>query len=962
MSQGMIKRAIAVILVIAMLPLGIGYNQASAEETEVSTGTYTVDTAGDMFTQNYTNISKTYTAPEYKGESIVFEVDEKEMKLGEEFSLKVEVPETAQYFVKFNYKSSDTSSILPLKLAFMVDGDYPFYECRYLKWESTWVAPAEISVDRYGDQIISIPDKLMQWESKYLMDSSYRHSGNLKLELTKGTHTFLLTVKEGSVVIGDISLEPVSYIEEYTSSEAAPGDGFVQIQAEEFTYRNDSSIRAVAEFDTSLDPYKVTDTLLNTIDSASYNTAGQTITYEFKVDKPGYYYIANNYRQGDKNDFPVFVDIAIDGNIPNTAFEAYAFDYTTRYTTDTLTDASGNKLSVYLEAGTHTISYTISNDPIKHVLEKVDLIMTGINDLSLEITKVAGTKSSRFRDLDLVKYIPNLQETMYGWTEDLDKLYESIVQYNPDVKEIGAFSSLNLASELIKDLAEDPSEIPYRVNELCISKSSINQHLANLVDTLNRNNLSLDRIYIYQEDAELPGKIGFFKSVSLNIQRFFSSFFEQAYSTKNTDESHLQVWVARSRLHLEVMQKMIDEQFTPATGIVVDLSIMPDQNKLILANSSGDSPDIATGINYAQPYELAIRGALKDLTEFADYQEIMQRYTAGLLLPATIEDSIYALPETMNFYVLYYRSDIIGKIGLEIPDTMTDVINMLPELQMRGLNFFMPIQGMPTMRNFHGTMPILYQMGASLFGEAANETTLNSESAVEGFTFLTELFTIYNMDEEIPSFYQRFRSGEIPLGVADFGTYNQLKNAAPEIANSWSVAPVPGIMQEDGTVDRSVCGGMESTVMFETTPEREAMAWEFMKWWSSAEVQAEYGQTLQVSYGDEYMWPTANTEAFAQLPFDTEDKQVILEMAEWIKEPPRFPGSYMLEREMSNAFNDIVVNGDNLRTRLDTAVKNINRELERKLKEFGYSTEEGDGKVVYIVPTLDIIKEIIGEE
>ena len=36
------------------------------------------------------------------------------------------------------------------------------------------------------------------------------------------------------------------------------------------------------------------------------------------------------------------------------------------------------------------------------------------------------------------------------------------------------------------------------------------------------------------------------------------------------------------------------------------ISLMPDQNKLVLANASGDAPDIATGLNYAQPYELAI--------------------------------------------------------------------------------------------------------------------------------------------------------------------------------------------------------------------------------------------------------------------------------------------------------------------------------------------------------------------
>ena len=63
----------------------------------------------------------------------------------------------------------------------------------------------------------------------------------------------------------------------------------------------------------------------------------------------------------------------------------------------------------------------------------------------------------------------------------------------------------------------------------------------------------------------------------------------------------------RPRQYVEIMQKMIDEQFTPATGIEVDLSLMTDANKLVLSNASGDTPDIATGLNYALPFELGTR-------------------------------------------------------------------------------------------------------------------------------------------------------------------------------------------------------------------------------------------------------------------------------------------------------------------------------------------------------------------
>ena len=138
------------------------------------------------------------------------------------------------------------------------------------------------------------------------------------------------------------------------------------------------------------------------------------------------------------------------------------------------------------------------------------------------------------------------------------------------------------------------------------------------------------------------------------------------------------------------------------------------------------------------------------------------------------------------------------------------------------------------------------------------------------------------------------------------------------------------------------------------------MSWEFMKWWSSTEVQTEFGQTLQISYGDEYIWTSANLEAFSNLPWNTKDKEIIKEQSLWIMEAPRVLGSYMMEREISNAFNDVVVNGKNLRSRIDDAVKVIDRETERKLEEFGYIK---DGVILkeYQVPTMKKVYEIIGK-
>lgn len=725
--------------------------------------------------------------------------------------------------------------------------------------------------------------------------------------------------------------------------------------------RNASSIRATCEYDINLEPYEVKTKKLNTIDSASFSDAGSRVTYRFQVKNAGNYYLSMKYQQSEKADFPVFLNVEVDGKIPGEEFFNCALKYGKKYQNVTFTDAEKNPLALYFEEGEHTISFTIAEDPLRSMLEGVDEIMNGVNSLNLQITKVAGTNKDKYRDLDIEAYIPDAVTRLEEYADKLDQFCEDMKIYNPDVDEIGVFSSANVAAEQLRSLASEPDQLAYRIAELTTSVNSVNQFLANLIDSLNKNQLAIDRIFIHQENAKLPGNSGALKSTAASVKRFATSFASQAYSTGNTNPEHLQVWVNRSRQYLEIMQKMIDEDFTAKTGIEVDLALMPDQNKLILANASGDAPDIATGINYAVPFELGIRGAIKDLTEFEDFAEVAGRFEEGLLIPSTIEDGIYSLPETMNFWVLYVRTDIFEQLGLEVPNTIQELKNILPSLQMRGMNFYYPTAGMLAMRNFHGTTPLILQNGGSLYDEFAGDSNLTSEESVEGFKELTELFTIYNLPKDIPNFYQHFRNGSLPIGIADYAVYNMLLNAAPEIANSWKIYAVPGTEDENGEINRYTSGGAESTVMFHSNEEREKKAWEFMKWWSSAEVQAEFGQTLQITYGSTFMWNTANAEAFELLPWKTRDKSTILEQAEWIYEAPRLPGSYMVEREISNAYNSVVVDGKNLRRTLDNAVKRINRETERKLEEFGYNNTDGSVITPYIVPDLERVREILAD-
>lgn len=987
----------------------------NTDATATDADTSSTDYDNEMLEHNYTIVSKGYTYPQYTGDPVTIgildawdstsdgELVDDTYTTGENrqvlsvtmddvTKLVLNAPQNGVYTVYFQFLTSDADSILDPEFSLTLNGERPFYEANRVVVENLWVQAEDyIAYDKYGHEIVVSPEKSVVWQTRGIMDPSYRYSEPLQLQLEEGENVIELTMQEGDLWIGDITLTSKSETTSYPASnsgkvEKVTEDAIV-IDAEYPTVRNDSSIRAGAEYDCNLTPYDTVKKKLNLLDGASYVDAGQMVTYEFEVEKAGYYYIGFKYRQEDKKDFPVFIDISFDeyngdGTLTTDGSAqvynellSYAFEYTSGWETMTLQDANEDNMAIYLTAGTHTVTMVLSDDKMRESLETIDRLMSEINDLSLQITKVAGSSTDKYRDIDITAYIDDIEGTMAGWIKDMQGVYDTLSTYS-DAKNCGALSSLKTAITQLTDLAEKPSKIPYRKDELSSSSSSVNQYLANFITDIQGSNISFDSLYVYQDSKQLPKNKNVFVSVWESIKRFFASFTDQSYSVDNIEETHLQVWVNRSRQYVEILQQMISSTFTPETGIEVDVCIMPDAQKLILSNAAGEAPDVALGVDYALPYDLAIRGVLADLTQFDGWEETLGLTATGLLTPSTIYDDetesfgIYSMPETFYFWVLYYRTDIMDKLGLEVPDTMSDVMDLIPELKNRGLDFYYPTAGTTGQRSLGMTSPLFFQYGGALYEENGT-SALNSDTSVSAFETLTELFTIYDIPQECTSFYQHFRNGDIPIGIADYFMYNMLINAAPEIENFWEISLVPGIKDEyTGIVDRSIAGGAQSDIIFASdedsetkisltdgsTMSREEASWEFLSWWMSTDVQVDYGSTLQQTYGQEYIWNTANLEAFEQLPWDSTDKKVILEAAEWINETARIPGSYMLERELSNAYIS-VVGGETLRTTLDSAVKTIDRETERKMEEFGFIDE--DGNWTYKVPTKSTIETLL---
>ena len=887
--------------------------------------------------------------------AVIFESENGEaLTEGGSFSFTFTLDEDAFGYPVLYYKMTG-SNILDNVFSFSVDGEFPYQELETLTLDSIWRQTGEFELDRYGNEVVSMPIKSYDLTACRLIGRDGMYEKGMGVFLEKGEHTITVICREGPFEIYEIALEGEIPVGE---ENPASGEGatIIEIQAECVGERNNPSIRPAASYDTGLTPYSSGKKVINYIEDISYKYPGDRLEFKFTVEKEGDYGVALRMRQGELANFPVYRTILIDGMIPEKAYDTYRFDYCLDFENRIVKDENGETAYVHLTPGEHTLTLLTSLSPVRTPVDLLEIVSGEMADLSLEITKITGGNTDFFRDFSLEEFDFHIKEDLTKWQEELKIVRKTLGDVADTDERVGALSNLDMTIQLLGQLAEEPDNLPKKLNLFTQGSSSARSFLVNTVEQLSTSPMGLDAIYLFTDENLLPGGMGWTDSAVNAVKRFGASFTDDSYiAADSTDESRLQVWVNRPRQYLEILQRMADTTFTPATGVAVDFSIMPDESKLILANASGSAPDVALGVSTTRVYDLAVRGALMDLRKYDDFKEVARRFPVGLLMPAVCDEGLYAFPETFNFNVLFYRKDILDSIGVEVPNSYEDVLEMLPTLHRFGLNYNNYIANSVGYKGFGITTPFLYQSGAVLYESGDLHVQLDTEEAINGLKIMTDSFTIYDMDYEISSFYQSFRDGTLPIGTSNYGMYNMLMNAAPELSDKWGLALYPGLTDKNGEVQRWISGAEQSCFIFENTNMPDA-SFEFLSWWMSEEIQTEFAYTLQSTLGNEYLWNSANSDAFMNSPWPTEHKKIIAEQMTWIYETPRNPGAYMVERELSNAINAVALDGENLRSALDEAIKRIDRELERKLEEFG-RLKNGELTQPFIVPDIENVKE-----
>ncbi|HEY0827463.1 MAG TPA: extracellular solute-binding protein [Bacilli bacterium] len=823
--------------------------------------------------------------------------------------------------------------------SFQIDGAYPFFQAKRLEFQRMWEEAGKTTFDKQGNEYNPSQKEKFGWQYRELRDPEAKVSEAFRFYLTKGRHQIRINTIREPMVIGELRVySPIklpSYeqkLEEYKENNYLPATNqLIKIQAESAIIKSDPTLRRGEDREPATEPYNRYATALNVVGRGTWHRGGQWIEWEFEMPESGLYHIGARFGAWWLHGFPIERIVTIDGEIPFQEMNNAKFPYHASHQSGPF----GNKdYLFYLEKGKHRIRMEVQIGSLGEVFDIVQNVSRNMSVLSREIIMVTGTTPDVNRVWDLSSHVPNLEARLYAMVKELqnslNKLYALGIWEGSQQT-----STLELAGYQMLSMAEDTDTIPSRLTQFRDTASS----LGLWITSLNKQDMELDYLVVKSPDVEWPKPgAGYFKKLLYSASDFALSFVKdyRGIGDVSTEERTIHVWVSRGRDWAEIIKRLADEDFTAKTGIKINVNTIPAGNSglLMLGATSGKSPDVAIGVESTVPFDFAVRNALVNLGDFPDYPDVAARFRPGALIPYKYRDGHYALPETQNFNMLFYRTDIMEELGIRnIPETWDDVLHLIPQLQQKGMDFYYPHVITAASNAASEFSPFLFQHGGEFYKQNERESALDSPEALKALKLWTALFKDYKIPVEA-NFYNRFRTGEMPIGVADYSTYLLLSTAAPELNGWWEMKPMPGVRQESGEINRSTGGAAQTGIIFKNS-KLQKESWEFLKWWTSADIQEEFGIELESLLGVEARWNTANVEALKRLPWPQRDIESITEQWDWFKERQIVPGSYFTDRYMVNVWNEVVLQNTNERESLDDAVKLINKELLKKRIEFG---------------------------
>ncbi len=908
----------------------------ASAETDSTTETNTdvvVETSTDK--NSYSSYLSKYSKSEYSSKDVIYDLDDTVLE-DEPIEFNINVEKDGLYSIGMSYKALD-KAMDDITIGLKIDGKFLYSNMEDLTFPRMWCDSDGINADAYGNEYV--PEQVLYDEYFYYeaYDDALEATEKFMVNLTEGEHTITIIPEKGKFAVQYFKFAATTQADKYVApaddSEYYKGETVV-IEGEDATVKSSYFLVGSSE-QGSLDvtPVDVEKRLINYVGN-NWATVGDTIVWETPELEAGYYQLGFSFRQNEVIGAKSYRTLKIDGETPFLEAENIGFKYGDNWQTEVFSyDADGNEKNgeetpylIYLSEGKHEISMTVTASDMSVVRTKLTQAVAEMGDLYVDITKITGETVDIYRDYDLFKQISDMLERLTNIKNLLQDSADTLLEITGETSGSNYSVIMNMlqtVNQMLKNKYEAHRYKDTYYTNYC-SVSSVLMDLRSMP-------LQLDKITLSSPNTEAFEKNSFFAKVSFSVKRFFWSFVDEykedtSVGDDDEEDGSLTIWVNWGRDQAQVLQALIERKFTPKTGIKVNIKLV--NASIVQAVLSGKGPDCVLQHTRTEPVNLAMRGVLYDLTEFDDYQEVLDRFAANAANPYWYKGGLYGLPDTQSFYVLFYRKDILAEYGIEVPETWEDFDLACKLLMRNNMNVCLPAS-----TSLDSLYPsLLLQNGLDLYAEDGQSTNMLTSEAAEVF----EMWTNYYTKLKVPismDFYNRFRTGTTPLGVSAYTLYTTLKVAAPEIDGLWGFAPIPGTVQEDGTVSHISAGTGTACSILKMTKNPEA-AWEFLKWWTDTDTQLQYSNDVETILGPSGRVAVSNKEALESLTWDDGALESLVEARSQVTEVPEYPGSYYVQRAIYQAYWNVVSNGKNTKDMMMKFGTEANNEIARKWKQY----------------------------
>ena len=267
-----------------------------------------------------------------------------------------------------------------------------------------------------------------------------------------------------------------------------------------------------------------------------------------------------------------------------------SFEYGNDWIYRELADEEGNPFEFYLTKGKHTIRMEAALGGLGQILSDLEDSTYRLNQIYRKILVYTGANPDAYRDYKIDKNYPEIIEAMDLESKRLYKIVDDMVAYSG--QKADQIATAQTVAQQLERFCEKPNKITVEFTTFKDNITAIGTATLNMTET----KLDVDRVYVSGVDAKVKKvKTNILKNIWHEAKSFVASFIVDYNAVGDVydddDDEVVKVWVMTGRDQGTILKALVDDSFTPKTGIKVNVEIVA-ADALLNAVLAGRGPNV----------------------------------------------------------------------------------------------------------------------------------------------------------------------------------------------------------------------------------------------------------------------------------------------------------------------------------------------------------------------------------